>query len=316
MSQIKKQGNGKYLVQVYDIHGKRLRKVFTRKYEADVFISKIESAKNDLRLASLNVKKIRTSFDEALNDFSNTKIHLRPKSIRKYLFVIKHFGYFIDALRLIYVDEFTSDHATLLYREIIKERKDPKGNTNRILKPKPKTVNFFLQTIRSFFRDEILKEHIKTNPMNHIKNLKVEKRRPDYYSETELKNFFSQEMNSNYRNAFLGFLYTGMRFGELANLTWDDVDLDKRLIFVKSDQDFKTKTENSERIIPLNQNLFDLICEIRENKLSDYVFTSPMGKKLRERSLLNVCKNIAKKAGIKSNAFIHKFRHTFGTAQG
>ncbi|RJP71564.1 MAG: hypothetical protein C4539_04655 [Ignavibacteriales bacterium] len=104
-------------------------------------------------------------------------------------------------------------------------------------------------------------------------------------------------------------------FAKLSSIAFSKLSAsEKRLIFVKSDNDFKTKTENSERIIPMNQRLFDLITEIQKKEnLSQYLFASPMGMKLREQRLLHVCKTIAKNAGIESNAFIHKFRHTFAT---
>jgi len=46
---------------------------------------------------------------------------------------------------------------------------------------------------------------------------------------------------------------------------------------------------------------------------NDLVFTSPNGKKLRQRSLLAKCKAIAENAKILSKATLHKFRHTFAT---
>lgn len=88
-----------------------------------------------------------------------------------------------------------------------------------MLKPKPKTINFFLQTAKSFFKQEVIKNHIKKNPYLHVKCLKAEKPKPEYYTLNELMRFFSQEMHDAYRNAFVGWLLTGMCFGELANLT-------------------------------------------------------------------------------------------------
>ncbi|HVO73326.1 MAG TPA: tyrosine-type recombinase/integrase [Ignavibacteriaceae bacterium] len=98
--------------------------------------------------------------------------------------------------------------------------------------------------------------------INLEKNLKVEKKRPDYYTEAELKLFFAQEMPEQYRNAFIGFLFTGVRFGELANLTWADVDFEKRLIYIRPKENFKTKTYNSERSIPMNKVLHELLKRI------------------------------------------------------
>jgi len=121
-------------------------------------------------------------------------------------------------------------------------------------------------------------------------------------------------MPDAYRSAFLGLLLTGMRFGELANLTWEDVDFQRRFIYVRSKENFRTKTHNSERAIPMIDDLYKLLIKAFTNKQSEiYPFCSPMGKQLRERKTLQVCKKIAEDAGITTRAFLHKFRHTYAT---
>ena len=105
-----------------------------------------------------------------------------------------------------------------------------------------------------------------------------------------------------------------MRFEELANVHWDDVDFEKRLVTVKCKTDFKLKTENSERHIPIADTLYkDLVAANQDKKSATFIFTSPDGSKLKERTLLQVCKKIATNAGITSKAFLHKFRYTFAT---
>jgi integrase/recombinase XerD len=112
----------------------------------------------------------------------------------------------------------------------------------------------------------------------------------------------------------MGLLFTGMRFGELANLTWEDVDFERRFIYVRSKENFRTKTHNSERAIPMIDDLQKLLLVIyKSKKLNKYTFCSPTGKQLKERRVLGVCKEVAVKAGISSRAFLHKFRHTYAT---
>lgn len=94
-----------------------------------------------------------------------------------------------------------------------------------------------------------------------------------------------------------------MRFAEMANLTWDDIDFHNRLIYIRSKEGITTKTSNAERSIP----------ELVNSNGKGLVFLSPKGCKLLERPLLHACKKIAKVAGIKSKANIHKFRHTLAT---
>jgi len=64
----------------------------------------------------------------------------------------------------------------------------------------------------------------------------------------------------------------------------------------------------------MSDKLYSLLLEIKKKPLSDkYPFCTPKGSQLSERRLLEVCKRVVKDAGIKSNAFIHKFRATFAT---
>ncbi|HCY75037.1 MAG TPA: hypothetical protein DHV28_03890 [Ignavibacteriales bacterium] len=311
---IKQKKNGKHLVDIRDEYGTRIQRTFKSKSDAKTFEGDIYRKKYEILLVKNKLRESRYPTDRALEDFISTKNELRPTSIKKYSYFVKQLGIFFNALGITYIDEFTPDHATLFYNELVKEKPDPTGNTKRMLKPKPKTTNFFIQTAKSFFTQEVIKNHIKKNPFLHIKSLRVEKPKPEYYTIDELKNFFSQEMHDAYRNAFMGLLLTGMRFGELANLTWEDVDFEKRFLYVRSKENFKTKTQNSERAIPMIDDLQKLLLVIYDNKKSSkYPFCSPLGKQLKGRRMLETCKQVAVKAGVNTRAFLHKFRHTYAT---
>jgi len=311
---IKPKPNGRYLVDIRDQYGVRIQRTFNTKSDAKAFEGDIYREKYESLLIKNKLRESQYKISQALQDYLASKSELRPTSIKKYSYFVQQLNLFSAAVGINYVDEFTPDHATLFYNELVKEKLDPTGNTKRIMKPKPKTVNFFLQTARSFFALEVMKEHIKRNPFLHSRTLKADMPKPEFYTIAELKQFFKQEMPDAYRNAFLGLLLTGMRFGELANLTWDDVDFQNRFIYVRSKENFRTKTHNSERAIPMIDDLYKLLIQIFRNKHSDiYPFCTTTGRQLRERRVLEACKKVAKDAGISTRAFLHKFRHTYAT---
>jgi integrase/recombinase XerD len=311
---IRQKPNGKYIADVRDEFGVKFIRTFQTKGEAKAFEAQFTKKKYENLLIKSELKKKRYLIDDELEHFEQTKLDLRPGSIKRYKYIINQIRLFTKAIGVVYVDEFTPDHATLFKEELMRERKDPKGSTDRILKAKPKTINFFLATIKAFFNQEYIKGHIERSPLLHVKNIKVEKKKADYYSITELKNFFLQDMEVAHRYCFMGFLLTGMRFSELANLKWKDVNLNARTIFVHSHGDFVTKTHNGERIIPIGNDLLKLLLTLKENQSGDeLVFLSPQGKQIRERALLARCKDIAEDAGIAGKANIHKFRHTYAT---
>jgi integrase/recombinase XerC len=297
---VRKNKYGTYTSDTYDIHTKKIAKNFKLKSDASAFETKNKNEKRELKLVQSKLKQSETLFTQALNEFMNPKLNLRTKTVGKYKYIIKQFQLFINSEGLKYVSEFTPDHATKLYIQISSA--------------KPKTVNGFLALVRAFFKEEVLKQHIIKSPMIHIKNLKVQKNKPEFYTEEELRKFFAQPMDASYRLAFKGLLHTGMRIEELANIHWSDIDFEKRLIRVQRKAGFEPKTSNSERAIPMTQTLIDdLLASSANKKSATYVFTSVQGNKIRERNLLEVCKTIATSAGITSRAFLHKFRHTFAT---
>ncbi len=310
---VKKLSNGKYRTDVYDINNRRIIRVFNRKKDAVEFEIKIKNEKYNQKLTSLGMRKAKVLFDDILDEYLATKSHLRPGSVQRYTSVVNQFRAFLKERGIKYLHEFTPNDASELYKRLISPRKDPTGNTDKILKAKPKTVNFYLQVFRAIFDQEVRKENLTRNPMSHIKNLKVEKKRPDYYTEEELKEFFKQKMHIKHRYIFLVLLNTGLRFQELANITWNDVDIEARTITIRPKDGFNTKTFESQRKIPMNSVVYDIVSKLAESKESEYVFTSSKGEKITERRLLRVCKRIANDAGIKSRAYLHKFRHTFAT---
>lgn len=295
-----KNKNGTWSVTIYDLQGRRKEKRFKKKADADAFETQIKNQKRELKLVHANLKKASVSVEKATSDYLFSKPELRKKSKSKYENIILQFKSFCAGRKIKLINDFTPDNATEFY------------NALQLNDSRPKTVNAYLSLVRSLFKSELMKGHIIKNPFDHIRNLRVEKKTPDYYTKTELQSFFDQDMKEEYRNAFTGFLNTGMRFEELANLTWADIDLKAKLIKVHSKGDFRTKTFNSERSIPMNKTLHELLKELNKNP-SVYVFPAIDGGKLKERCLLKICKTVGKAAKITSRVYIHKFRHTFAS---
>ena len=312
MGAITKTKAGNFLLTVYDEYGNRIRKTFRLKKDATALLSKTEEQKRLRGLVNSKLTRKRVSFNKAIRDFQSTKNSLSPKSITKYNFTTKQFQYFLDSIGVTFLDEFTSDHATTLQSKLMEGGTDTSGN---LVVPSPKTTNGFISIVKALFKDEVNKAHIDRNPFAHIKNLKEEKPRPEFYTVDELNSFFSVDMKDEYRSAFLGLLYTGVRFGELANITWDDIDMNRKLVFIRPNENHSLKTSNAQRAIPMPEPLHNLLSVISKNKKhsSNYPFCSVEGKQLRERKLLEACKRIGTKAGITGRMFLHKFRHTYAT---
>lgn len=95
--------------------------------------------------------------------------------------------------------------------------------------------------------------------------------------ETEL--FLKQAEKGIYYNLFIVALETGLRIGELMALTWSDIDLKKKVLYVRRTlcyfrKDGKyifemhdTKTKNGRRTIPLTQKAYEALRKQKVQKL-------------------------------------------------
>lgn len=118
-------------------------------------------------------------------------------------------------------------------------------------------------------------------------------------------------------------VYTGMRAGELGGLTWDDVDLERRLITVQRSFDGPTKSGDV-RYVPILDALLPVLRAWRLRNPLRFVFPSQTGTGLAPsaRIFQEVLQRVLEKAGFeqvlrrgKPRACIvfHDLRHTFAS---
>ena len=105
-------------------------------------------------------------------------------------------------------------------------------------------------------------------------------------------------------------ILTGLRQGEIVNLTWDDVMLDKRKIIVRSKGGFHTKTGKM-RTIPINSELHTLLSEIPGK--TGLVFKQSDGKPYRGEFVSKQYKKAIRECKLNPKLHFHSLRHTFGS---
>jgi integrase len=104
---------------------------------------------------------------------------------------------------------------------------------------------------------------------------------------------------------------TGMRRGEILNLQWQDVDIDRKLVFIQSSPTFRVKC-GKKRVIPLNTIAVRLLETKTGKEKSEYVFALN-GKKLSEHHVSHRFKYYVDEAKLSDKLHFHSLRHTFAS---
>ncbi|MCD8301522.1 MAG: site-specific integrase [Prevotellaceae bacterium] len=153
-------------------------------------------------------------------------------------------------------------------------------------------------------------EVMMKNPCTGI-SIKVDdaQLRKDILSPDEIQSLMSTHYNNenpDIRRAFIFCLYTGLRFCDVKDLTFSNVDFSNKLL--KFEQS-KTKghSANSGVVIPLNDGILRLIGEPRqEDRSEELIFPLPTYE-----SCLHALARWTKRAGITKHISWHCARHSF-----
>ena len=129
---------------------------------------------------------------------------------------------------------------------------------------KNKTINDHLTILRAIFYRAKLDGAIRRNPMEGIDSLKIDSPVPTPFTKSELAKMFACEgVCRQGKNAALFNALVGLRISELIALSWDDVDWERHLLYVRRArvlQHYKVpKTEGSVRAVELNTIALSLL---------------------------------------------------------
>jgi site-specific recombinase XerD len=133
---------------------------------------------------------------------------------------------------------------------------------------------------------------------------KAEKKLPIVLSQDEVQRMFDVCENLKHK-VILSLLYScGLRVSELINLRWNDIDRSRMIINIiggKGNKDRQVMLESS--LIPLLEKYF------YEYKTKNFILSGQFSEKYCDRSVGQVIKQLADKAGIKKRVYTHLMRH-------
>jgi integrase len=167
-------------------------------------------------------------------------------------------------------------------------------------------VNRTIAVLKRMFNLAVREDLLAKNPCWKVKMLAENNVRDRVLSGEELEHLLSHL--PHHAALIVHFAYlTGMRAGEIFNLTWDRVSLKDNVIRLQAED---TKTSDP-RLIILDGKLLDIVLEAQKVRAlgHNHVFTYK-GRTVKSirKAFLNACKQ----AGIVNFRF-HDLRHTFNT---
>ncbi len=281
---LKKRANGIWYTN-FTVSGQRIRQsTGTRdRALATNFANKLYQQKYEQ--SRLGVKE-RKTWRDAVKRFS-----LEKQDKVSFKDIQRHLRYLDKFVGHLYLDEITSSIA-----EDIIEEKLSKGAANG-------TINRYLTTFKSVLI-RACKNYEWIDRVPSIRKLKEPKGRTRWLTKEEL-NSLMLALPQHAANVVRFAAMTGCRSSNVFNLKWTEVDLDRRLAWIHSDEHKNGKA----RSVPLNSDVMNLLEHLKSKATGPYVFTY-MGRNIK--SIRTALRNACEKLGYEGVTF-HILRHSYAS---
>jgi integrase/recombinase XerD len=249
----------------------------------------------------------------AIQDFKEDREYqnLSKQTIKTYQIMLGEFQQYCVEKEILNVEDVTNTTVKSYLLYCMKSKKNS-----------PVTINTKIKNLRAFFnymvKSEVVNE--KRNPMLKIDKAKTETK-IEVFNDNHIKQMLGyyrrlkgrEHSFHAYRDhtIILTLLGSGIRLGELCNLTWKDVDLVRGTVIVFG----KKRTQAS---IPITHKLiqelaeYKVFCQQIFPELSNHVFINRENTPLTEDAVKNVFKRLKVIMNFKDvRLSAHTFRHTF-----
>jgi integrase len=270
---------------------------FARKTDAKKWAARTEEEIKDGRyFKSAEAKKHTIS--DMIKRFTDDVLPLKPKNTSNYKI---HLRWWNDKIG----DYFLADVNAAMIVEC--RDKLQREKTNKGTPKSPATVNRYMATLSHLFNVAIREwEWMEFNPISRIKKLKESRGRARFLSEEERDKLLEAcQASSNpllYPFVILT-LITGMRYGEVTNILWKDVDFERRRILLH-------ETKNDERrAAPLVGLAHELLKKLSKVRRLDNSYVFPGNEEGKPVYMRDVWNDALSKSEIEDFRF-HDLRHT------
>ena len=141
--------------------------------------------------------------------------------------------------------------------------------------------------------------------------MRVEETLPTYFTKEEFQKLLTVICDKWFRELITFAVLTGLRRGEITNLTWKDIDFDRKLILIHSKDNFHTKS-GKRRVVPMNNIVVNLLLSKFRGATTEWIF-SLNGKKVFDSTITHKFKVCVRKSKLNPKLHFHSLRHTFAS---
>ena len=214
-----------------------------------------------------------------------------PSTIKTYSEALKSFLIFFREKP---IGEITNEDVIIYNNEYILKNNLSASYQNQIVN----SIKLFFQTIRN--------TKMMVDKIHRPKRSKV---LPNVLSKEEVKAIIEVLTNVKHKT-MLSLIYAcGLRRSELLNLTFKDIQSDRKLLFIKQSKGKK------DRIVPISDKIIEMLRDYYKQYLpKTWLFEGQQeSTKYSDRSLEEVLKKSIRLAGINKPVSLHWLRHSYAT---
>jgi len=252
-------------------------------------IAEIDSTKIDKATLKENRYKIIKEIPE---EYVNFLIRRRysENTIKVYSSLFKEFVNFYADIE---PDEITEDDIRKYQDYLVKKRKISIS-----------TQNLAINAIKFYYEKVLGRE----KGDYYIERPRRENRLPEIISESELLKLLKATENIKHKTIITMLYSSGVRRGELLNLRIQDLDFEKKIIFVRGGKGKKDRTT-----ILADYAILVLKKYLEMYKPNYWLFEGTSRKQYSPTSVLSILRRSSLKAGLNKIVRPHMLRHSFAT---
>lgn len=295
----KKDGSFSYHAEVRRRLLPPLRKSFTNLTQAKNWVRATETKLLEGQLPQ-SEKARKCTLSELLDRYESIQLQQFPERKRSQIHHLnwwrKRYGHKL----LVDITAYTLSQAK---QELLQEK------TNKKIYRTQATANRYLSTLSTVFTLAYKEwELISENPFLKVTKFPETKGRTRFLTKEEFQSLLEEckkSSNSNLYGMVLLAGMLGMRFGEIANLTWKNIDFSNRFITLEI-------TKNKDiRVVPMSDPIYEYL-QVKNNNTDpeEFIFPSKDPIKRSPYSMIRKSfKKILQKLGFHDVVF-HTLRHT------